>query len=133
MLLVETYIEISEGIGIGLYAKNRILKGTKYWVRNEIFDKIISPSQLLRLNKLAINYIKKYGFLEVSGNWYLPGDNDRFTNHSKSSNTLNHFDNGGLLQYATVTKDIEIGEEILCDYSEICLTCKNGVFFEPMT
>jgi SET domain-containing protein len=129
MLLVETYISISSGKGIGLFAKDKIPKGTKYWVRNETFDKVISQTQLNTFNKLASNYIKTYGFQEINFNWYLCGDNARFSNHSIVPNSQNHFDVNGFLQYHSASDEIKPGEEIFCDYREICLTCSNGIEF----
>lgn len=132
MLIVETYIDFSEGKGIGLFSNVKIEKGSIYWVRNEIFDKIISQANLDSLNPLASDYIKTFGVLETFENWYLCCDNARFTNHSKNPNTLNHFDKNGLMQYCTVLKNIEVGEEILCDYTKTCLTCINGVNFKEV-
>ncbi len=132
MLLVETYINISPGIGIGLFAKVKIAKETKYWIRNELFDKVISQVQLQSLEKIASDYFMKYGFFEKSGNWYLCGDHARFSNHSKSPNTRNHFNENGLLQYCTTSKIINANEEILIDYTEICLTCRDGVNFSDI-
>jgi len=134
MLLVETYIDISPGKGIGLFARTFLANGTKYWARNETFDKILSPAELDRLAPIARAYFKKYGFLEISGNWYLCGDHARFSNHSTNSNTHNFFDSNGLLEYCTISRDIDIGEEIFIDYTEICVTCKDGVsFFSDLT
>ena len=130
MLLVETYLDISPGKGIGLFAKINIKKGTKYWVRNEVFDKVFSLAELETFNQLTTEYIKFYGFQEKTFCWYLCGDNGRFTNHSSTPNTKNHFDKAGILQYSTVTKNVGIGEEILCDYQDICMTCKNELLFK---
>jgi len=129
MLLIETYINISPGRGFGLFAKTNLIVGTKYWVRNEIFDKILLPEELNLLAPIASDYFTKYGFLERTGCWYLCGDNARFSNHSPVPNTQNHFSTSGLLEYCTISKDINIGEEIFIDYTNICLTCKDGVNF----
>jgi SET domain-containing protein len=130
MLLVETYIAHSPGKGIGLFSRVAIQKGTIYWVRNEIFDKIISPEQINTFTELAANYIFMHGFKEISGNWYLCSDNARFSNHSKNPNSLNHFDLAGLIEYSYAAKDIASNEEILCDYTNTCQTCINGVPFD---
>ncbi len=129
MLTVETYLDFSPGKGIGLYAREFIPKNGKYWVRNEIFDKIISASDVKSLDYLASQYIMKYGFLEVTGNWYLCGDNSRFSNHAKYSNSKNHFDSSGLLQFSTALFDINAGDEILVDYTEICLASAQDLNF----
>lgn len=129
MLLVETYLDYSEGKGLGLFAKHRIPKGEVYWIRNELFDKIITPCELSQLNELAIAYVKHYGCLEQNGNWYLCGDNARYSNHSNESHCVNVFTNEGLIFKLITGRSIESGQEILCDYRELCQTCNNGVDF----
>lgn len=132
MLLVETYVSYVSKKGLGLLAKVRIAKGTTYWLRNESFDRTFSEKQLESFDKLASDYVRHYGFQERNSDWYLCSDNARFTNHSKQPNTKNHFDIHGTLQSCTVVTDVEVGEELLCDYSELCLTCINGVHFGEM-
>lgn len=130
MLLVETYIAHSPGKGIGLFAKASIPKGTIYWVRNEVFDKVISEDQIKVFNDLAADYIVMHGFKEVTGNWYLCGDNARFSNHSREPNSLNRFGEDGLIAHSYAARDIAENEEILCDYTNTCQTCINGVPFD---
>lgn len=130
MLIVDTYLKPSEGKGIGLFAKTDISKGMTWWIRNELFDKVITLAEIDTMNVLAASFIKTYGFLEPAGNWYLCIDNARFSNHSDSANTYNHITKNGKLVYCTATIDIKAGEEILCNYRELCLTCVSGVGFD---
>jgi SET domain-containing protein len=129
MLLVETYVASAEGKGIGLFAKDLIARGTTYWRRDEAFDRVFTPDKLAAFPANIINYIQKYGFQESSGNWYLCGDNARFTNHSLNPNFMNHFDEHGLVDYCFTNRDIAAGEEILCNYFETCQSCANGLPF----
>ena len=129
MLLIDTYVGLSPGKGLGLFANQFVPIGSIYWVRNETFDKVIMPEELPFLNNLALEYIKKYGCLEINNNWYLCGDNARFSNHSDLPNTENKFNEQGLLIYHLANRDIQIGEEIVCDYREICQTCKDNLPF----
>ena len=129
MLLVETYIDFSPGKGFGLFTKTDLSTGLMYWIRDEVFDKVLTQTQIYLLKKIASDYFTKYGFLEISGNWYLCGDNARFSNHSASPNTQNHFNQFGLLHSCTIYNDIKSGDEILINYTEICQTCKNGIAF----
>jgi SET domain-containing protein len=129
MLLVETFLAVSPGKGVGLYAKSLIPMGMKYWERNEVYDKIISPAEMETLPELAAKYIKTYGFLEPNGNWYLCRDNARFSNHSDNANSSNLFDEDGAVLAHIATRDIKEGEEISCDYTELCQTCKEGITF----
>jgi SET domain-containing protein len=132
MLLIETYVTCTKEKGVGLFANSFIPQGTVYWQRDESFDTLFPPAKMERLKPLSVTYIRKYGFLETSGNWYLCNDNARFSNHCNLPNTQNQFDNTGIVVCGVATKDIQPGEEILCDYREICQTCINGVDFESL-
>jgi uncharacterized protein len=132
MLFVETYIAPVEGKGIGLFARTKIGKGTIYWFRNENFDRLFTPEALATFPANVATYIQKHGFLEVTGNWYLCGDNARFTNHSKTPNFINHFDASGLVDYCFTDRDILAGEEILCNYFDTCQSCANGLPFDEI-
>lgn len=132
MLIVETYIDFVKGKGLGLFANENINKGDKYWVRNEEFDKIIPNSILIDFNPMIQKYIKKYGVLEKSNNWYMSIDNSMFTNHSDNPNTDDYFDELGVLQYSFAVIAIKEGEEILCDYRKICRYCSEKLFFNPI-
>ncbi|HZY36202.1 MAG TPA: SET domain-containing protein [Mucilaginibacter sp.] len=132
MLLVETYIAPVESKGVGLFAKTLIPKGTTYWVRNENFDRIFKSDMLESFPSNVIAYIQKHGFLEITGDWYLCGDNARFTNHSLSPNFINHFDDAGLVDYCFADRDIHPDEEILCNYFETCQSCANGLPFDEI-
>ena len=129
MLLIETYLDLSPGKGLGLFAKCDIVKGTRFWLRSEVFDKVITPDDMNSLNELALEYVKRFGCLEKTNNWYLCADNARFSNHADNPNSKNEFDENGLIKYHVASRDIKAGEEIFCDYKELCQTCKNGISF----
>lgn len=130
MLVIETFLDISLGKGVGLFSKNLIKKGELYWIRSDTFDKINTPDNMASYYPLQIIFIKTYGFLEASGNWYLCIDNARFSNHSDYPNTINHINEKGELLSCSVSKDILPGEEILCDYRDICQSCVIELGFE---
>ncbi|MEJ5995801.1 SET domain-containing protein [Pedobacter sp. Du54] len=130
MLLVETFIQSTSKKGLGLFAKSFLPKGTVYWKRNEEFDRLFTVEQFAKLDPIAADYISYDGFLETTGNWYLCGDNARFSNHSSTPNTKNNFDVQNLIVHSVVSVDVEAGEELLIDYTEICQTCIDGVAFE---
>lgn len=129
MLLVETYLDLSPGKGIGLFAKELIVKGAMYWVRNESFDRVFTQDLILTFEKNVIEFIMKYGFKEVSGNWYLCNDHARFTNHSTTPNSKSVYDKYGIVEYNITCNEIKPGEEIFCDYTEICVASKDGIEF----
>ncbi len=130
MLLISTFLKNSPARGIGLFAKKFIPKDTVYWKRNERFDRIFDANQMAEFEQLVRDYIMYHGFLEINGNWYLCGDNARFSNHSDVPNTKNHFDSQGIVQFSTTIVDIQIDEEILIDYADTCQTCLSGVSFQ---
>jgi len=130
MLIVNTYLDMSEGKGVGLFAKELIPKGKIWWIRNEQFDKVIMESELASYAQLAANFIMTYGFHEPAGNWYLCIDNARFSNHSYIPNTFNKLNAKGELVFCTATKDIFPGEEILCNYKDICIASQIDLGFK---
>lgn len=130
MLIVETYLAESYGKGIGLFSKKFIPQGSVYWVRNEKFDKISTKKEIDDYDSLQQGFIKTYGFLEATGNWYLCVDNARFSNHSDNPNTANNINKIGELISCIVIKDIHPGEEILCNYRDICQACIIDLGFE---
>ena len=132
MLLIETVVKLSPNKGLGLFAKHFIKKGTAYWIRNESFDKVITPENLESLLPIAKEYIERYACLEKNGNWYLCGDNGRFSNHSDISNTRTEFNEDGLVISLKASRDIHPEEEIFCNYTELCHTCIDGVVFKPL-
>jgi hypothetical protein len=64
MLLIETYLARSPGKGIGLFVKEKISIGTKYWIRDENFDKIFTIQDLSLFCKLP--YFSGHSKLEFS-------------------------------------------------------------------
>lgn len=67
MLIINTYLHISKERVVGLYANEPLYRGAKYWIRNENFDSVFTPYELDLFNKITIEYIKSYGFLEKTG------------------------------------------------------------------
>lgn len=130
MLIVDTYLSVVEGKGVGLFAKDYIPKDSAYWIRNIAFDKSIPWMELDTYPHRAKAFVCNYGFQEPSGNWYLCIDNARFVNHDAQPNTMNHFNEQGEMTECTATVDIHPGEEILCDYRETCQTCMKDIGFE---
>ena len=111
MLLVKTYLDKSPIHGIGVFAAERIRKGTKIWRFVEGFDRCYTPKQFARLPKPAREFLKSYAY-RVDGEILLTVDDDHYSNHSDAPNTSLH--NG----YAIAARDIPKGGEITNDYRE---------------
>ena len=116
MLLVKTYVDKSSIEGVGLFANEFIPKGTIVWKLSTLDIKLkVRKGDLLLLAPNTIEYIFKYAFMDKQHNEFiLSFDNDRFTNHSYSPNTI-PLDNGDMI----AARDIAIGEEITANYYDI--------------
>jgi SET domain-containing protein len=120
MLLIETFIAASTipNAGLGCFANEFVPKGTKIWELNSSLDRTITFDELSLLTELEQRFVKTYAYShnEVL---YLCIDNARFFNHSNEAyNTYDPSDE--FCTYAS--RDINIGEEIISDYSSFGVT-----------
>lgn len=125
MLLVETYLDKSPIHGIGLFAKEKILKDTKIYEVDDILTRIFIEDENNKIldfdgnevrDEKVIEFLNHYTWkkrYKDSTIYYLSLDNDRFTNHSDNPNVYETNEETFAL------RDIEIGEEILTDYSKL--------------
>lgn len=111
MILVKTYLDKSPIHGLGVFAAERIRKGTKIWRFVEGFDRCYTPKQFARLPKQARDFLKSYAY-KVDGEILFTVDHDHYINHSDAPNTYLH--NG----YTIALHDIPKGREITNDYRE---------------
>lgn len=127
MLLVKTKIAPSKIHGIGLFADQFIKKGDPIWRFTLNLDIKITEEELMNLPKLAQECFMHYCYHSVVDNTYvLPFDDARFFNHSKNSNTTSvdiQEDPEGL---EIASRDIEEGEELLCNCTEFDIDCRDG-------
>lgn len=116
MLKIRTYLDKSSIEGIGLFAGEDIPNGTIIWEFTPNFDVVIdNTDNIAYLLEVQREFVKKYAFFDKqTKQWILGADNDRFTNHSESPNTIPMFN--GIMVAA---QDIKKGEEITCNYFEI--------------
>jgi SET domain-containing protein len=116
MLLVKTYLAESRIHGIGLFAAQRIPKGTVVWRLEPTLDLELTEAQLEALAPPARDQIEKYTYLDlVRGTYVLCGDDARFFNHSDAPNCHDFPDADGGTTVAA--RDIAEGEELTSDYS----------------
>lgn len=109
MLLVETYIAESPGMGLGLFSKNFIKKGTVIWEFVEGFDIEVKQEEYDQLNPVQKAFVDKY-FWKESGYYYSSCDDSRFQNHSHDPNSV------PLDDKMVAARDIYAHEEILVNY-----------------
>lgn len=116
MLLVKTYLDRSAIHGIGLFAGERIAKGTVVWRLEPAIDLQLGEAQIGALHPVARAQIEKYTYLDRAlGTYVLCGDDARFFNHSEAPNCLDYPDAHGGTTVAA--RDIEAGEELTSDYA----------------
>src|SRR5690348_3818171 len=116
MLLVKTYLAPSAVHGIGLYAAEPIAKGTVVWRFDQGIDRRLSRAERDVLPEPARSFVLTYAYPEMPGSdtHVLDGDHARFMNHSDRPNT--HCPTPRKPEEATTiaTRDIAVGEELLC-------------------
>jgi SET domain-containing protein len=113
MLLVKTKLGLSSISGIGLFADEFIKKGTIVWEYTPLVDILLSKEEIDRLPNNE--QIHKYAYLDKKyGKYLLCGDDARFFNHSDKANCDDNYHDE--LDVTVANRDIEIGEEITCNY-----------------
>ena len=84
------------------------------WVFQPGFDQEIADDAFAQLPVNARDYLRVYAYYNVNRRvWIFSGDDDRFTNHSDTPNALDD----DTRVYAA--RDIQAGEEITADYSDL--------------
>lgn len=120
MLLVKTYIATSTipNAGMGCFANEIILKGTKIWELNPILDRVYTEHNIRMMTDLEAEFVRIYSY-KHNGLYFLCVDNARFFNHSETNfNTIDPSD-----EYATyAARNINIGEEIISNYLSFGIT-----------
>jgi len=119
VLLVKTVVKESAIHGLGLFADEFIPRGTPVWQLDPLLDRVIPLSELDRLPDHVRLFVEVYSeYFPDLGMLVLSGDNDRFTNHAADPNTVVVLPNAPDAR-VLAARDIEVGEEITCDYTVI--------------
>ena len=118
MLTVPTYLDRSPLHGIGLFASGFLPMGTVVWEFNSLTDLRYSPDQWLELEVMlspcSFKNLRSHSYKE-KGFIFLCMDNSRFMNHSlEVANVCQDSVHDRML----VTRDVDKGEELLCNYLE---------------
>lgn len=118
MLLVKTKIGPSKINGIGLFADQFIPQGTPVWKFQEGFDLEISETDLASLSAPARKQFLKYSYKNIeTGKYILCFDDARFFNHANQPNCTEVLSTKEIDEPVDIAAcDIQIGEELTCDY-----------------
>lgn len=121
MMLIDTYVTNSGIHGSGIFTREPIKANMRIWRFDQGFDIILTTEQLLDMPEWQRKFFETYCYMN-DGKLFYCVDNARFMNHSESPNTYEKPDG----TYAAV--DIEIGEELTCNYANFGITPEDFVF-----
>ena len=121
MLLVKTIKKLSKIQGIGLFAAEKIKKGSIIWQFHEGFDQKFSLKEVSLMPPQSRKQIESYGYVSpLSNKLIMCLDDARFMNHSEDPNTKEIIMKKLSDETTTIaSRDIEIGEELTTDYSAL--------------
>lgn len=109
---VEVKVATNPEMGLGLFTKEFIQKGTIVWEFIEGVDVKMDEEKFNKLNEVQKEFFKTYGWKEDDGYYYSSCDFTNFMNHSYNSNLTIDGD------YTISKRDIQIGEELFINYEE---------------
>lgn len=113
MLLVNASAGESKIHGLGLIAREKIVRYTPVWTLDKRFDVMMLIDYYHGLPKHIMEQIDKYTYLcKYTGTYILCSDDAKYMNHSRDPNVYTVETN------MFAGRDIEIGEELTCDYRE---------------
>lgn len=130
MLLVKTKIGPSKIDGMGLFAGQFIPKGTPIWKLKRGFDLKYGETELNQLAQPARDQFLHYCYSycdEISHTYVLCADDYRFLNHSVYFNIINTEVVGEEEGIDIAFKDIQAGEELVCDCREFDEDCAKDI------
>lgn len=106
---------IDDHIGLGVFTTKRIPKGTLLWVLCPL-DRHLTDAEVAALPAPQKKLIEHYAFRDVYDQLILCWDAGRYVNHSCEPVMLP-------VEYGfeIAARDLEAGEQITCDYSELNL------------
>ena len=119
MLLIKAKIKPSPLHGIGLFAEEKIKKGTKIWRFSKGLDTQITPTAFEKLSDYERNFILFHGFFsKKTRQYHLSFDNIRFMNHSDKGNVTIDRKSRDIEYSLIAKKDIKNGAELTQNYFE---------------
>lgn len=121
MLLVNASVKTSPIHGLGCFTDERIKEGQIVWRFDERLDRRLPASEVGAFPQPAQEFVRMYAYLETyKGNkvYTLCGDHAKHMNHSTQANLASV---GVNQEMDVAVRDIEVGEELTCNYYEFDL------------
>ena len=114
MLLVDTYLDKSAIQGIGVFAKNRIAKGTLVWKLDARFDRRIPVDTYESQTGPVKSYLDRYSYPDRRDPSFIvfEADDARYMNHDDHPNC-----DVSTPEETYAVRDIAAGEELTCNYN----------------
>lgn len=131
MLLVKTKLQMSGIQGLGVFADQFIPAGTVVWRLHPQFDLQFPLGALDEFPQYTRDRIMHFAYIDKrTGMGILCADDARFMNHSDDPNIRTIIDEHGNDRDVAV-RDIQPGDEILCDYHEFDDDVAAKLFQDP--
>lgn len=122
MLLVKASVKPSKIHGLGLFADEKIPKGTMVWEFDPKFDLVFSEKEVGKMSEIQQNLIHKFAYFSKRLRKYVYCvDDTRFMNHSNAPNTDSVSFSNKQENCDVANKDIGAGEEMTINYRDIDL------------
>jgi hypothetical protein len=106
---------INRELGFGVFATQRIPKGTVTWVRDDL-DQVVPSARIATLPPVYRALLDRYTFRDGPGRHILCWDLGRFLNHCCAPTCL-----GLEADFEVAVRDIQPGEELTNDYGTLHL------------
>lgn len=113
MLVVKTVVKESPVAGFGLFAAERLSRGTVIWEGTPATVHRMPLEEVAAMCARDQSYVRWHGYL-THGEWHLNVDSSKYINHSPTPNTEDAPDGSDRMVAA---RDIELDEEITNNYS----------------
>jgi len=113
---VEAKVATNPKMGLGLFAKEFISKGSVVWEFVDGLDIKISMNEFNARNNSQNEHFIKYGWIQKGEEnfYYSSGDLSNFMNHSYDPNI------NGKEEVSVALRDIHIDEELFINYKDFC-------------
>jgi SET domain-containing protein len=125
MFRVPTYVSRSSIHGFGVFAAARITRGTTIWEFDPAADWALTEAEMADFPPRLREQMGAWTYLSEEGLYILCSDAAKFMNHSFQPNC----DDRGP-KYTVAARDIEVGEELTCDYRAFDMKSKENGLLE---